>query len=146
VRTALLDVNVLVALLWPDHDHYEAAHRWMAARGHTRWATTPIVQLGVVRILSNPAVSREALSPAAAITLLKRNLESATHEFWPDTMPISTAIERFDPSLQGHRQLTDAYLLAVASHRKGVFATFDRAVRTLAGESLAAAVEIVGTR
>jgi predicted nucleic acid-binding protein len=49
-------------------------------------------------------------------------------------------------SLQGHRQLTDAYLLAVAHRRKAALATFDRGLRTLAGDEFSASLEIVATR
>jgi predicted nucleic acid-binding protein len=48
--------------------------------------------------------------------------------------------------LQGYKQLTDADLLAVAHRRKGVLATFDRGLRTLAGDEFSATVEIVPTR
>ena len=48
--------------------------------------------------------------------------------------------------LQGYKQLTDAYLLALAHRRKGVLATFDRGLRTLAGNEFSASVEIVPTR
>ena len=67
MNTALLDVNILTALLWPAHEHHDAAHRWFRARARGRWATCPLTQLGFVRIVSNPAFSREALSPAAAM-------------------------------------------------------------------------------
>jgi predicted nucleic acid-binding protein len=46
----------------------------------------------------------------------------------------------------GHRQFTDAYLLALASRRKGTLATFDRGLRSLAGESLMRTLEIVPIR
>jgi predicted nucleic acid-binding protein len=43
VKTALLDLNILTALLlWPAHEHHEAAHRWFAARRKARWATCAI--------------------------------------------------------------------------------------------------------
>ena len=48
--------------------------------------------------------------------------------------------------LQGYLQLTDAYLLALARRRKGVLATFDRGLRSLAGDSHDSVLEIVPTR
>ena len=51
-----------------------------------------------------------------------------------------------ESELRGHQQLTDAYLLGMARHRKGVLATFGRGLRTLATGPLAAALEIVPTR
>ena len=51
-----------------------------------------------------------------------------------------------EPALQGYRQLTDAYLLALASRHKGTLATFDRGLRTLAGATFASFLEVVPTR
>jgi toxin-antitoxin system PIN domain toxin len=146
VKTALLDLNILTALLWPAHEHHEPAHRWFGARGHARWATCPLTQLGFVRIVSNPAFSRDALSPANALTLLEENLARPAHEFWPDSLQVAPAISGVASGLQGHQQVTDAYMLSLANRHKGVLATFDRGMRTLAGETLESALEIVSTR
>jgi hypothetical protein len=145
-KGALLDLNVLTALLWPSHEHHEAAHRWFSRGAHARWATCPLTELGLVRLLSNPAFSRDALSPAEAIALLAENLTHPGHEFWPETVQVPAAVLRLEVALQGYRQVTDAYLLALAVHRKGVLATFDRGLETLAGDSFASALELVSTR
>lgn len=145
MKTALLDVNFLTALLWPAHVHHESAHRWSSARAKARWATCPLTQLGFVRIVSNPAFSRDALSPVAAAALLAENLSHPAHEFWAEGLQVSVAIERLESRMQGYRQLTDAYLLALASRRKGVLATFDGGLRTLAGETFVTALELVPT-
>jgi predicted nucleic acid-binding protein len=55
-------------------------------------------------------------------------------------------VKAIEDRLQAYKQLTDAYLLALANRRKGVLATFDRGVRTLAGDRLLASIEIVATR
>jgi toxin-antitoxin system PIN domain toxin len=144
--TALLDVNILTALLWPSHEHHEAAHHWFHARGRARWATTPLTQLGFVRIVSNPAFSRDAVSPSQAVALLSENLSHPGHEFWTDGLHVPRALHGMESRLQGHQRFTDAYLLAVAHGRKGVLATFDRGLRSLAGAALAKSLEIVPTR
>jgi toxin-antitoxin system PIN domain toxin len=146
VKTALLDLNILTALLWPAHEHHETAHRWFRARGSARWATCSLTQLGFVRIVSNPAFSRDALSPAGAVALLAENLTHPAHEFWTESLQVPTAIKRMEAGLQGYRQLTDAYLLALASRRKGVLATFDRGLRMLAGDTFNSALEVVQAR
>lgn len=145
MKTALLDLNLLVALLWPSHEHHDAAHRWFRARANGRWATCPLTQLGFVRIVSTPAFSREALSPANAAALLAENLRHPDHEFWSESLHVPAAIKELEPRLHGHRQLTDAYLLALARHRKGALATFDRRLRDLASETFESALEIVPT-
>jgi predicted nucleic acid-binding protein len=80
------------------------------------------------------------------MALLGANLSHATHEFWTETLQVPAAIKGMEPRLQGYRQLTDAYLLALANHRKGVLATFDRGLRSLAREAFGSALEIVSTR
>ena len=146
MKTALLDLNILTALLWPAHEHHETAHRWFSARADAPWATCSLTQLGFVRLVSNPAFSRDALSPSGAVALLAANLSHATHEFWAETLQLPTAVKGMEPALQGYRQLTDAYLLALANRRKGVLATFDRGLRSLAGDTFESALEVVPTR
>lgn len=146
MKTALLDLNILTALLWPAHEHHAAAHRWFRGRANARWATCALTQLGFVRIVSNPAFSRDALSPAAAIGLLAENLAHPAHEFWTERLQVPGAVKGMEARLQGHRQLTDAYLLALAGRRKGLLATFDRGLRVLAGERFDSALDIVPTR
>ena len=146
MKTALLDLNVLTALLWPAHEHHEVAHRWFHARGSARWATCPLTQLGFVRIVSNPAFSRDALSPLDATTLLGDNLSHAAHEFWADGLQLPAAIKSVESGLRGHKQVTDAYLLALAERNKGVLATFDRGLRSLAGETFRSSLDVVATR
>ena len=92
MKTALLDVNILTTLLWPTHEHHDAAHRWFQARGHARWATTPLTQLGFARLASNPAFSRDALSVQAAVGLLEANLAHVGHEFWPAGIQLPPAV------------------------------------------------------
>jgi toxin-antitoxin system PIN domain toxin len=146
VKAALLDINILTALLWPAHEHPEVAHDWFGARAHASWATCSLTQLGFVRIVSNPAFSRDALSPVEALALLGENLAHPGHEFWADSLQVPTAVKGMESSLQGYKQLTDAYLLALAHRRKGVLATFDRGLRTVAGDALFGSLEIVPTR
>ena len=146
MKTALLDLNVLTALLWPAHEHHESAHRWFGARTNVHWATCTLTQLGFVRIVSNPAFSREALSPAAAINLLAKNVSHPAHEFWEEEFQIPAALRRLESRLQGYRQVTDAYLLALANHHKGVLATFDGGLSTLASDIFDSALEMVSTQ
>jgi uncharacterized protein len=133
VTTALLDANVLIALLWPTHVHHDAAHAWMGGRGQARWATCPLTQLALVRIVSNPTFSADALAPAQALAVLERNLADPRHEFWPDDVGLPEALERSAEHIQGYRQLTDAYLLALAVRHGAVLATFDSGLLAFAG-------------
>lgn len=127
----LLDVNVLISLLWPAHTHHDTAQKWFAAKSTKGWATTPITQAAFVRIVSNPAFSKDAVAPDVALELLLQNLGHRHHRFWPDDLSYGEAVADFRPRLTGHRQVTDAYLLGLARHHKGKLATFDQAIASL---------------
>ena len=85
-----------------------------------------------MRISSNPKFTPDAVSPRDALALLERVTAMPEHEFWPADLGLLEAIAKLEP-LVGHRQITDAYLLALTRVRKGILATFDRGVLALAG-------------
>ncbi len=126
MRRALLDVNVLLALAWPNHQHHALAHRWFAKEGRLGWATCALTQLGFVRLSANPAYTAQGVSPAAALGLLEGLTGHAAHEFWNNAPPLhSEALTH----AAGHRQVNDAYLLQLAASHRGRLATFDARVR-----------------
>ena len=127
----LLDVNILIAMAWPTHRAHAKVQDWLARHAREGWATCPLTQTAFVRILSNPAFSPNALTPGDALALLRANLAHPVHRFWADEVSFVQALEPFVPRLTGHQQVTDAYLLGLAMHKKGKLATMDRAVRTL---------------
>ena len=92
----LLDVNLLVALLWPEHIFHAQT------KGRYGWATCPITQAGFVRIISNSKFSREALSLPEAMDLLKENISHPHHSFWPDSIGLPDATTLFSAGLIGH--------------------------------------------
>ncbi|KXJ98292.1 MAG: twitching motility protein PilT [Acidobacteria bacterium OLB17] len=127
---ALLDVNVLVALLDPEHSFHERAHEvWSEIGRSSGWASCPITQNGVIRILSNeryPGASD--FSKADVFAGLSQLIQNSDHEFWPDEISLLDR-SRFDPeAIFGHKQLTDIYLLGLAMHKRGKFITFDQRV------------------
>ena len=124
---ALLDINVLVALLDSDHVDHGRAHAWLDDEIDAGWASCPITENGFVRIVSQPRYPSPT-SPAEAIDVLGRACAGAHHEFWPcDVSLLDSAI--IDRSrVHGPRQVADAYLLALATTRGGRFVTFDRSV------------------
>ena len=123
---ALLDVNVIVALFDPNHIHHEPAHRWFAEHRASGWATCPLTENSVVRVLSNPAYSSVAERPQEIARRLGIFRISSDHVFWPDDVSICDTT-LFSLSV-GHRQLTDIYLLGLATAHDGCLATFDRSV------------------
>lgn len=127
-RIALLDVNVLVALFDPDHVHHEAAHDWLARNRRGGWATCPLTENGLVRILSNAAYSGVHETAASICRRLSAFCASGQHVFWPDG--VSLRDRRLFPESAAftHAQVTDVYLLGLATHKGGRLATFDRRI------------------
>jgi toxin-antitoxin system PIN domain toxin len=126
----LLDANVLIALAWPVHEFHDRVGRWFARHSRAGWATCPFTEAAFVRVISNPAFSANALTVANALLVLESNVNLPHHQFWPDSIPVAGAlrnVERFT----GHRQITDAYLVGLALHRRGKLATFDKGIRAL---------------
>jgi uncharacterized protein len=127
----LLDVNVLLALMWPAHQGHQSAQDWFAENARTGWATCAFTQTGCVRILSNPSFSSDFLSLQEAVKLLTANLNHPSHRFWPDDLSFPEAAEPVLKQMQGHQQVTDAYLLGLVLRRKAKLATMDRGVSSL---------------
>jgi Predicted nucleic acid-binding protein, contains PIN domain len=127
-RIALLDVNVLVALFNPDHVHYEAAHAWFSENRPSVWATSPLTENGLVRILSNIAYASGRESALSIQKRLGAFCASGNHLFWPDQLSLRDE-RRFNLAGVTHKQITDVYLLGLATERGGRLATFDRRVQ-----------------
>jgi toxin-antitoxin system PIN domain toxin len=128
----LLDVNVLIALVDPGHVHHDAAHAWFNHEGRQGWASCPITQNGLVRIVSHPKYPNATSSVAEAVDLLRRLTAVSGHTFWPDTVSLC------DPAVFLHQQTrasahtTDTYLLGLAVSRGGRLVTFDRRLSSAA--------------
>ena len=95
-----------------------------------------------MRISSNPSFTAEAVSPADALALLRRFCALPGHQFWPDELSLAEALRAWE-RLAGHRQVTDAYLLALTVSHEGILATLHRGMAALSGKS-EAEVEIIG--
>ena len=126
---ALLDINVMIALLDAGHLMHRTAQHWMAREVETGWATCPITQNGVLRIMSQPAYPN-AQPVARVAARLQEACNHPSHAFWPEAISLlGDGVIHWDRVL-GHRQITDAFLLAVAAARGGRFVSFDRRIRT----------------
>lgn len=126
---ALLDVNALVALVWDSHVHHATIRTWFAANSANGWFTCPATESGFVRVSSNPKVlpSPIGVEPARAVLSALRELEG--HGFLVDDVSI---VDADVPRMSGHRQVTDAHLLALARRRGTRLVTFDAALSKLA--------------
>ncbi len=141
--TYLLDVNVLIALIDPAHVAHDAAHEWFGSSGHKNWATCPMTENGVLRIVGHPRYPNTPGSPAAVAALVAGLRELPGHHFWTDDISVVAS-----PSVDAARiltaaQVTDTYLLALAKAHGGKLATFDRRVSAAAVKGGKAALHII---
>ena len=114
----LLDANVVIALTVAEHEHHEAASAWLATVRN--FALCPIVEGALVRYLL-----RVGESMATADAVLRGVRTSSRCAFWPDSI---SYLDIDSPGLSGHRQVTGAYLAALARAHGECVATFDAAM------------------
>ena len=131
MSTYLLDVNVLLALAWPNHLYHDRAHEWIAAEKNRSWATCPTTQSSFIRLSLNPKVIGRNVFPEQVLDLLDANLSSSNHVFWRETISTTKILRGLADNLVGHRQITDAYLLGLAHQKRGILATFDRGIGSM---------------
>jgi uncharacterized protein len=126
----LLDVNVLVALLVPEHEHHAAAMTWFAAGSSQGWATCSVTELGVIRVCAQLPGGTWAPEKTAD-RLLLLSAASRNYAFWPDSASPATM-----PEVRGAasaKQITDRYLLGLARRYGGRVVTFDRRLAAAGG-------------
>jgi len=126
----LLDINVLLAIAWPQHIHHSTVTHWLrsqTARGKLSIATCPLTQLGFLRISMN--IKGYAADFASARLLLSKLVthRDFIHSFWVDDFSLlSGTLKR----PLGPHQLTDAYLAALAESRNlGRLTTLDTGIK-----------------
>ncbi len=125
----LLDVNALVALAWDSHVHHAAIRAWFAAQAGAGWATCPLTESGFVRGSSNRNVLPAAIGVEEARGVLAALRRVGAHAFLVDDVSM---VDDDVPRPAGHRQVSDAHLLALARRRGAALVTFDRGVFELA--------------
>jgi toxin-antitoxin system PIN domain toxin len=124
---ALLDINVLIALLDQGHMLHRAATRWLHGELQQGWATCPITENGVVRIMAQPAYPNPQPAALVAERLAEASRDSS-HGFWPEPISLLQPGLIQWQRLLGPRQITDAYLLALAVHHGGRIVSFDQRI------------------
>jgi hypothetical protein len=126
VTCYLLDVNVLIALIDPAHLQHDRAHDWFAATGNKAWATCPLTENGVLRVVGHPRYPNSPGTPAAVAELMTVLRNLGGHEFWPDDVTLLDSQRVDSARLLDSGQVTDSYMLALARAHGGQLATFDR--------------------
>lgn len=128
----LLDVNALIALIDPDHEHHDITHHWFQSYSASGWATCPITQNGVVRIVGHRNYINTPGTPGAVVDLMSRLCDHPGHTFWPNDISLLDRRWIDADRLLTSGQVTDSYLLALAVSKGGQLATLDRRLVTTA--------------
>jgi uncharacterized protein len=105
--------------------HHEAAHTWFEVNGKSRWATCALTQNAFVRVLSNPAYPGRGTTMPDAVLRLRTFCSAQQHVFWPDSVSLLDGRRFRWNHVQGYRQITDIYLLALVVSHQGRPVTFD---------------------
>lgn len=122
----LLDINVLIALMDPDHTFHQLAHQWWN-QDDRPWASCPITENGFIRIMASTVYSKSSqLSVADVTTLLSVFASNTNHAFWHDHLSLRDEQEFQHTSILSSKHLTDLYLLAIAAKNNATLVTFDQ--------------------
>lgn len=140
---ALLDISVLVALFEPDHVNHQITHDWFEDQRSDGWATCPLTENGLVRITTTPSFFDPPHRPADVLQRLQKFRTDRYHQFWPDSLSLTDTSVYEASLIRGPKQLTDIYLLGLATTMRGAFATLDLSVPLNAVKGATAANLIV---
>ncbi len=126
---SLLDANVLIALFDEEHVFNDRAHAWLETHAADGIATCPVTENALVRILSHPNYSKTLrCTPTELIEALTDFVKDHDHEFWADDLSLRSN-EHFAPErMLGSRQITDIYLLSLATKHRARLVTFDERI------------------
>jgi hypothetical protein len=143
VTTYLLDVNVLIALIDPAHVQHDQAHEWFARAGRKSFATCPITENALLRIVGHPKYPNSPGPPSAVAPSLAALRALAGHQFWADEISIADDALVAADRLSSHSRVTDSYLLALARSHGGRLASMDQRLAVDAVAGGAQALELV---
>ena len=126
---SLLDISVILALLDVDHVFHRSAHAWWKTERKKGWASCPLTENGVVRIMTQPSYAEpDRYSATDVISLLNGFANDTDHLFWADDISLLDESRFESKRILGPKQLTDIYLLGLAASNGGRLVTFDRRV------------------
>ncbi|MFM7180140.1 MAG: TA system VapC family ribonuclease toxin [Verrucomicrobiales bacterium] len=134
----LLDINVLIALMDPDHAFHHRAHDWWGGKARP-WASCPLTENGLLRIMASSGYSKTICFSVAEIQArLAMFVANSDHDFWTDSISIRDARHFQQSAILTSKQLTYVYLLALAVENHGCLVTFDRHIPLVAVRSASA--------
>lgn len=143
--TTCLDVNVLIALIDPGHVGHDDAHRLFETTGGADWATCPVTENGVIRIVGHPKYPNSPGSPAIVAEIVAKLRDHPGHSFWPDDLSLVGSDDIDASRILTAAQVTDTYLLGLARAHGGRLASFDRKLSVAAVRGGKAPLHLIPT-
>jgi predicted nucleic acid-binding protein len=121
------------------HQHYQAAQNWFISSGDAHVGLCPLTEAGFLRVTTNPAYQpapRTMEEAIAVLQLLKGHPRFAhpLYGYWGIRESWVDLTAPFAARVNGHQQVTDAYLLGLVVNEKGLLVTFDKGIQYMAGE------------
>jgi predicted nucleic acid-binding protein len=103
-------------------------HVWFAARQPRTWATCPLTENGLVRVLAQPSYPGGPFAPSQTIGMLRswKANQGKSYELWADDVSLTEATLFRAEYVVAPRQVTDVYLLGLAHRRGGRLVSLDR--------------------
>lgn len=139
----LLDVNVLIALIDPAHLHHDQVHDWFGRVGHASFATCPMTENGLLRVVGHPKYPASPGPPSSLVHMLTTIRGLPGHLFWPEDISLVDCPLVYPALLSSHSRVTDSYLLALARFHGGKLATLDHKLAAEAVHEGLAALELL---
>ena len=123
----LVDVGVWLAAVWGRHAHYPVASDWFNQQADDL-VFCRVTQMGLLRLLSNPAIMGEDTVDRSQAWRLFDQLWSDERVLWVDEPDELDAVWRAISARddKSHRLWTDDYLAAFAQAGDLTLATLDR--------------------
>jgi uncharacterized protein len=112
------------------HVHHEAAHRWFGEREADQWATCPMTENAVVRIMGSLGYANSPGSLLVVARLLQQMMALPSHVFWADDISLFGSPDVDVTRILAPTQIVDSYLLALACAHGGKLASFDHRLIT----------------
>jgi uncharacterized protein len=124
------DINVWLALLLEDHIHRKVALGWWESAPFEVIAFSRFTQMGVLRLLTTPAVMNDRpLTMARAWGAYDRLFADDRVALFPEPAGIERSFrERTSTRLASPKLWADAYLSAFAAAHHGSLVSFDHAL------------------
>ncbi len=133
ILKSLLDLNILIALTDPEHQHHQKARNWLTSSVAGRLGICPLTEAGFLRVTTNPVFHPGPRTLEQAIAILQALKERDDYWYCPIDRSWVELTAPFAARIFGHQQVTDAYLLGLAIKEKGVLVTFDKGIQYMAG-------------